>query len=378
MGCGIHAIRDAFQHTRSGLSNRPWFDSNLDTWLGVVQELDSSTRRLEPMWHSRNNLLAELGAQQDDFVRQVAGASERFGAHRIGLAMGTSTSSIGRSEQGYRHLDDSGCFTAEFRQPAVHNPHAPGAFVQQLLQISGPSCTISTACSSSAKAFATAARWLELDLADAVVVGGVDSLCQSVIYGFNSLQLIDSELCRPFDVQRGGINLGEAAGYVLLSREPLDDQGIRLLGYGESSDAYHMSSAHPEGLGAELAMQAAIERSGLQFEQLDYVNLHGTGTQANDEIESKVSHRLFAPRTRASSTKGWTGHTLGAAGICEAIIAIDAIATGTVPGNINTSEPLTNIAAHLQLTSSANPVRYAMSNSFGFGGNNCSLIFGAA
>jgi len=377
IGSGLDAVRKSITDNRTGLSNEAWFDCELDTWLGRVQELDSAHPELPPEWQSRNNRLAHAGVRQDEFSQHVAAAIERFGAGRIGLAVGTSTSSIGRSEQGYRHLDENSRFPPEFRQREVHNPHAPGAFLQQLLGIDGPASTISTACSSSAKVFATAARWLELNICDAVVVGGVDSLCQSVIYGFNSLQLIANDLCKPFDRHRSGINLGEAAGFALLSREPLDDSGIRLLGYGESSDAHHMSSPHPEGLGAELAMQAAIKRSELEFKQLGYVNLHGTGTRVNDSIESRICLKLLAADTLVSSTKGWTGHTLGAAGICEAILTINALCSGVLPGNINTSDPLAEISSQLLLETTTRQIRYAMSNSFGFGGNNCSLVFGA-
>jgi 3-oxoacyl-[acyl-carrier-protein] synthase-1 len=378
LGAGIAATRESISQNRSGLSNDKWYDSELDTWLGRVRPLDESDIPVEPEWRSRNNRLAKLGAEQDDFGPQLAASIVRFGADRIGLVCGTSTSSIGRSEEGYRQLIDGDRFAPDFRQEHVHNPHAPGAYLNQLLGIAGPCLTISTACSSSGKAFAAAARWLELNLVDAVVVCGVDSLCQSVIYGFNSLQLVDTELCRPFDQQRGGINLGEAAGFVLLSREDLGNSQAKLLGYGESSDAFHMSSAHPEGLGAELAMRASMGRANLRFSELDYINLHGTGTRANDDIESRICNKLLTDNVRASSTKGWTGHTLGAAGICEAVLTIDAITTGILPGNINTQTPEQNIASNLILETTSGNIRHAMSNSFGFGGNNCSLIFGAA
>jgi 3-oxoacyl-[acyl-carrier-protein] synthase-1 len=182
--------------------------------------------------------------------------------------------------------------------------------------------------------------------------------------------------CRPFDRNRDGINLGEAAGFALLMRNPDSAPRVSLLGYGESCDAYHMSSAHPDGLGAELAMQAAIARSGLSFGDIGYVNMHGTGTRSNDDIEARVCARLFPDTVPVSSTKGWTGHTLGAAGITEAIIAMDALTVGLLPGNLNTENPEPDIAAHLLLENREARIATAMSNSFGFGGNNCSLIFG--
>jgi 3-oxoacyl-[acyl-carrier-protein] synthase-1 len=380
-GVGMDAIRASISKHRSGLSNAEWYDCELDTWLGRVKALDMPdvvSSKLPPEWESRNNRLADLGVMQDDFPAAVAKAISAFGAQRCALIIGTSTSSIGRTEQAYRQLEEGGHFPSAFRQEHIHNPHAPAAFLAERLGTAGPNMTISTACSSSAKVFAAATRWLEQGIADAVIVGGVDSLCQSVIYGFNSLQLVDSEACKPFDMNRNGISLGEAAGFMLLTREPLDDSGIRLLGYGESSDAYHMSSAHPDGLGAELAMHAAIERSGLDYDQLDYVNLHGTGTRTNDHIEGRVCSRLLARRTLCSSTKSWTGHTLGAAGITEAVLTIDAMRTGVVPGCLNTTNPESALADQLALDNLNVEIQFAMSNSFGFGGNNCSLVFGRA
>ena len=381
LGVGMDSQRAKIARGETGLSNAEWYDCSLDTWLGRVKSVDDAPVGLPAEWESRNNRLAELGLQQDGFLTAVAAMSNKWGAHRCGLALGTSTSSIGRTEEGYRQLDADGRFPPAFRQTSIHNPHAPGAYVAQRLGLTGPVATISTACSSSAKAFAAAERWLRLGLADAVVVGGVDSLCQSVIHGFNSLQLVDSNLCRPFDTGREGINLGEAAGFALLTRaasDAEDDTDVQLRGYGESSDAHHMSSAHPDGLGAELAMTAALKKAGLAFSEIDYVNLHGTGTRTNDDIEGRLCARLLDERTVCSSTKGYTGHTLGAAGICEAILTIDALRQGVAPGNINVREPEPVLADRLITTNHAAELRHAMSNSFGFGGNNCSLIFAKA
>ena len=220
---------------------------------------------------------------------------------------------------------------------------------------------------------ATAERWLEQGLVDAVGVGGADSLCLSVIYGFHSLQLVAPEACKPFDQERRGISLGEAAGFALLSRSPSD---VRLAGCGESCDAYHMSSAHPEGLGAKLSMQRALDRAGFTMADIDYVNLHGTGTRANDATEGKVCAELASGNTLFSATKGWTGHTLGAAGIVEAVLAINALQTGFVPGTLNTHMPEAELEVLLESTTTS--VRTVLTNSFGFGGNNCSVILAAA
>jgi len=245
------------------------------------------------------------------------------------------------------------------------------------LGLLGPRVTISAACASSAKVFATAQRWLNQGLVDACVVGGADSLCLSVIYGFHSLQLVAIDACRPFDADRTGISLGEAAGFALLERSPSGSghaQELQLLGVGESCDAYHMSSAHPDGLGARLSMQRALESADLGMQDIDYINLHGTGTRANDATESKVCSDLMREKTLASATKSWTGHTLGAAGIVEAILCLDALKTGFVPGTRNTRSIEDNFP--LLLDSCEVNISTALSNSFGFGGSNCSLVFG--
>ena len=296
-----------------------------------------------------------------------------YGAGRCGLVLGTSTSGIDRTELAYRSLDATGRFAPHFHQPAVHNPHVPTSFAAEYLGVRGPSHTVSAACASSAKVFSTGKRWLEQGTVDAVVVGGADSLCLSVIQGFHSLQLVSPEPCRPFAVNRQGISLGEAAGFVLLTRERTDGS-LRLLGVGESCDAYHMSSAPPDGAGARLAMERALQDAGFGMGQIDYVNLHGTGTRANDEIEGRVCGALIPRGTLASGTKGWTGHALGAAGIVEVVLCLEALATGLVPGTRNTSEPDTPF--DLLLENVERSIGTALTNSFGFGGNNCSVVLG--
>jgi len=344
--------------------------------FGKVADLNDCRVQIDPTYESRNNLLAALGLAKDGFIDEVNNAKERFGADRCAVVLGTSTSSIGRTEAAFAQLTEKGEFAPEFQQPDVHHPHATAAFIARYLGITGVNMTISTACSSSAKTFACASRWLESGIADAVIVGGVDSLCLSVIHGFHSLQLVSSAPCQPFDKQRSGINLGEAAGYALLTRAEENSRHILLLGYGESCDAYHMSSAHPEGLGARIAMDAAISRSGLTYDHIGYINMHGTGTRSNDDIEARVCASLFPDSVPASSTKGWTGHTLGAAGITESVIAMDTLQTGMLPGTLNTREPEPVFSGNLLLENRETEVRTVMSNSFGFGGNNCSLIFG--
>ena len=377
-GTGIDALRASLSSRTSGLRLNDFPECDIETWIGRVPgvediSLPSDAEHLQ----SRNNQLAWLGLQQDGLLDAVGELSTRLGAERIGVIMGTSTSSIGRTEEAYRQLEPSGEMSQEYRQPGVHNLHSPGIFVARVTQLKGPAITLSTACSSSAKIFASASRWIRQGLVDAVLVGGVDSLCLSILYGFNSLELVSKNPCRPFDRRRDGINIGEAAGYALLLREDLaTDAEIEVLGYGESSDAHHMSRPHPEGKGAIFAMDRALERAALPAASIDYINLHGTASKANDLIETYALAERFADKTPVSSTKGWTGHSLGAAGILEAVIAMDTIKTGVIPGTLNCEEPDPAFRFPVLMDNLSQPVKYTMTTSFGFGGSNAALIFG--
>ena len=375
LGRGRDAQRHALRDRRSGLRRNDFGDAPLDTWIGRVDGLeDAALPREFAQWECRNNRLAWLALQQDDVLARVGALRDRHGATRVAIVVGTSTSSIGATEEAYARLDAEGRFPADLRRPIVHTPHSLGAFLQAATGLRGPCVTLATACSSSAKVFAQAARLIHAGVVDAALVGGVDTLCGSVLYGFNSLGLVSKAPCRPFDVARNGLSIGEAGGFAVLER---DGVGPWLLGYGESSDAHHMSSPHPEGLGARLAMQAALERAGLSPNVVDYINLHGTATPKNDEIEAGAIAALFPATTSASSTKAWTGHTLGAAGIVESVVAMDTLATGLVPGSLNCDVPDPACGPQLQRDNLQRGVRIAMNNSFGFGGNNCSLVFGA-
>lgn len=377
-GVGLAAMHDSIASQHSGLKPNDLQGCDLETWVGRVNSLEAIS--LPPQLaqlQSRDNQLAWLGLQQDGILESLAQLAGQIGADRIGVIMGTSTSSIGRSEEAYTRLLPSGLISEEYRQPEVYSLHAPGAFVSAATGLQGPSMTISTACSSSAKVFASAMRWINHGLVDAVLVGGVDSLCMSVLYGFNSLELLSSSICRPFDKRRDGINIGEGCGYVILAREEvLPDAELALLGYGESSDAYHMSHPHPEGRGAVTAMDQALERSQIAASAIDYVNLHGTASQANDRIEAYALAQRFSGRTLASSTKSWTGHTLGAAGILEAVITLQALRHGLIPGTLNFEEADPDSAFDVLTENVHKPISNAMSNSFGFGGNNAVLVFG--
>ena len=373
VGVGKAPLLAALEHSRSGLRANDFGPKPLPTWIGRVEGLEAM--RLPDRlagWDCRNNRLAWLGLQADGFMDSVADARRRHGPSRIALILGTSTSSIGETEEAYTRLE-GGAFPADQQRPKVHTPHSLTMFVQEALALEGPAETISTACSSSAKVFASAERLIRLGLVDAAVVGGVDTLCGSVLFGFNSLELVSPQPCRPFDAERNGISLGEGAGFALIERGP---GRLELLGYGEASDAHHMSTPHPEGLGAEKALDDALARAGLQADAIDYINMHGTASAKNDEVEGALVARRFPATTHASSTKGFTGHTLGAAGIVEAVISLLSIETGLKPGTVNTATLDTGCGPQIRLQPERGEVRYALSNSFGFGGNNCSLVFG--
>jgi 3-oxoacyl-[acyl-carrier-protein] synthase-1 len=378
-GRGADAFARALMLRKSGLVENNFGPAPLPCWIGQVAGLDEIALPAQfANWDSRNHRLAWLGLNQDRFHEQALAAIERYGAARIALVLGTSTSSIDETERAYRELDADGHMSAAQRKSRVHQTHALGEFVQTALGLAGPCLTIATACSSSAKVFASAERLLRAGLADAAIVGGVDSLCGSVLYGFNSLQLVSSQPCRPFDMERSGLSLGEAAGFALLESITVDKSAPRLIGYGESADAHHMSAPHPQGLGAQRALHDALARAAITPADVDYINLHGTASRQNDEVEAKLIARAFPATTLASSTKGWTGHTLGAAGIVEAVVTLLAIERGLAPGTLNAESLDPACGPQIIIDNRERGVRVALSNSFGFGGNNCCLAFAAA
>lgn len=374
-GRGREALLRALRTRRSGLRANDFEAAPVRSWIGRVDGLEQEPlpARFEN-WECRNNRLAWIGLQQDGFTAAVARARARYGAHRVAVLLGTSTSSIGETEDAYRVLLREGRFPVHAHRPNVHTPHSTGDFLMHALELTGYSCTVATACSSSAKVFAQAQRLIHCGVVDAAVVGGVDSLCGSVLYGFNSLQLLSPDPCRPFDAARSGINLGEAAGFALLERG--GEQGVWMLGYGESSDAHHMSSPHPDGVSVRAAIAEALARARIAAEDVDYINLHGTASLKNDEVEAAAIRDLFPSRTHAGSTKGWTGHTLGAAGIVEAVISLLALEHGHLPGTLNTTHLDAACGPQIRMASAQGEVRRAMSLSFGFGGSNGVIVFG--
>ena len=380
IGRGLDQTLDALHQHRSGLAPCAFDTVDLATFVGEVAGVDAVQLPAKLAdFDCRNNRLALLGLTQDGFAEAVHAARAKYGAQRIGVFLGTSTSGILQTELAYRRRDPvTGALPADFIYATTHNTFSVADFTRHYFDLSGPAVVVSSACSSSAKVFASARRMMAAGLIDAAVVGGVDSLCLTTLYGFNSLGLMSEQACRPFDAQRNGISIGEAAAFALLERTPeqLDDAAVLLLGIGESSDAYHMSSPHPDGLGARMAMQDALKMAGLQPTGIDYINLHGTATATNDAVEGKAVAALFGPHTPCSSTKGATGHTLGAAGAVEAVICALALQHGLLPGGLGTQQLDPTLDIDYLLDNRERPAARVLSNSFGFGGTNCSLIFG--
>ena len=376
LGHGREASLAALRLGRSGLRACDLPEAPLSTWIGRVEGVESVILPAALAgFDCRNNRLALLGLEQDGFVGAVSNAAARYGAERVAVFAGTSTSGIAETEAAYRDLADER-LPASFNYYKSHSLYSLAEFSRRLLGLAGPALTVSTACSSSAKIFAMAHRYISMGLCDAAVVVGVDSLCLTTLYGFRSLELVSSDPCRPWDENRNGISIGEGAGFALLERAEPGEAALSLCGYGESSDAYHMSTPHPQGLGAAMAMRQALERAALQPAQIDYLNLHGTSTPANDVSEDAAVLIALGDRTACSSTKGATGHTLGAAGITEALICCLSIEQGFIPGSVNTLQLDLALRARIIRQTQNQPVRYAMTNSLGFGGSNCSLVFG--
>lgn len=332
-----------------------------------------------PLQHAtRNNqmLLAAIEEIEADLHEAIA----RFGRSRIGVVMGTSTTGIQEATQGITDLVREGQLPSSY-----HYGHqelsAPASFLSERLQLSGPSYSISTACTSSARALLSAKRLLDAGLCDAVICGGVDTLCDLTLQGFSALEATSERICNPFSVNRDGINIGEAAAVFLMTQESAP---VALLGAGASSDAHHISAPDPQGLGAIEAMRKALSSAATQAEQIGYLNLHGTATRHNDAMESLAVAAVFPSGVPCSSSKPLTGHTLGAAGALEAafcwLVLSEHNPAGLLPphrwdGQQDTELPRMELIAAGTTMAAAGP-RRMMTNSFAFGGNNISLILG--
>ena len=382
LGAGEAATVSALRQGRSGLVPSVFDAASVRTYVGEVSGLDAlSLPDGLAGFDCRNNRLAAMALEQNGFRQAVEAACERYGAHRIGLFVGTSTSGLLQSELAYHRRDPTtGALPADFDYARTHNFYSLGEFVRTYLKLKGPSFVVSAACATTAKVFGNAARMIAAGVCDAAIVGGTDTLCGTTLHGFRSLNLLSDEPCRPFDAERSGISIGEAAAFVLLEKSPANDHpdAVLMLGVGESSDAFHMSSPHPDGTGARMAMEAALQAASLTPAQIDYINLHGTATFVGDATEDRAIAELFGSRVPCSSTKGYTGHTLGAAGVLEALISYLSILHGFVPGSPHTRTIDPSFKSQFVLETTALRVDRILSNSFGFGGVNCSLLFGRA
>lgn len=358
--------------TPSGVQPEPWRGRTLH--LGRVRQPlqlpDATAQR------SRNNAL--LLAALQPIRAAVDTARERFGPLRVAIVLGTSTSGVGESEAAWAHRHAQGALPAwhDVRQQEIGSG---ASLLAAELGVLGPAYVISTACSSSAKALASAARLLQAGLADAVVCGGADSLCDFTIAGFAALEAVSDARCNPMSAHRCGINIGEAGALFLMTRERSGDgPAIRLAGWGETSDAHHISAPEPSGRGAEAAMRAALDMAGLAPADIGYLNLHGTATPHNDAMESEAVARVFGLDTPCSSTKPLTGHTLGAAGALEAAIGwLTLQGDGALPvhhfdGARDTALPAIRLVQPGERLAAA--PRAVLSNSFAFGGSNAALV----
>jgi len=344
--------------------------------LGAVTAALPAIDDLPRYLRSRNNALLRLALME---IRPAVDAViARHGRHRVAVVLGTSTSGIGEGERAQRHFETHGAWPVDYDY-LQQEMASPAHFLAHELGTNGPTHVISTACSSSAKALAAGARLLNAGLADAVVAGGADSLCAFTVAGFSALESVSATRCNPFSGNRRGINIGEGAALFLMSR---DESAVRLAGWGESSDAHHMSAPDPSGQGAADAIRQALQRAQLDAAAIDYINLHGTATQHNDAMESVVVAELFGADVPTSSTKPLTGHTLGAAGAIEAGLSWLALAEnprGLLPphwwdGIADATLPTLRFAQPGEV--SARRLRHVLSQSFAFGGSNAALVLG--
>lgn len=321
-------------------------------------------------WSIRQLRIGWLAYQE--ISSTVTAAVERCGAHRVGAVFGTSTGGIAHTEDAFFEWRESAALPADYSLDA-HSFHAIGRVLKEQGGWTGPTYVVSTACSSSAKVFSSARRLLRSGHCDAVVVGGVDSLALTTVRGFQSLGAASSSACRPFCADRDGMNVGEGAALLVLER---DRPGhAQLVGVGESNDAFHMSAPDPEGRGAILAMQAALDDAGLQPQQIDYVNAHGTGTKRNDVAEAGAIAQVLGRSVPVVSTKSYTGHMLGAGSATEAVFAIAALEQQWIPGNLRLQPVDPEIVLNLPEQTLETRVDHVLSNSFAFGGSNVSLVF---
>ncbi|WP_233267329.1 beta-ketoacyl-[acyl-carrier-protein] synthase family protein [Paraglaciecola sp. L3A3] len=365
--------KNLFAGSQAGMVERTDLLNHGNIYVGQVSATLPDLSHFPKHFQSRNNQLALMAYQQIESI--VDDLKAEYSAHRIGVILGSSTSGIAQGEEAMLYRVEQGNFPDSYDYQ-VQELSNPAEFISEYAGIQGYVSVISTACSSSAKTFITAAEMIHAGLLDAVIVGGVDSLCGMTVNGFSALESTSSAICNPSSVNRDGINIGEAAALAVVSGKK---SAIKLCGGGESSDAHHMSAPHPEGQGAMVAMQQAINNAGLSADNIDYINLHGTATPKNDEMEAIAVSSIFTDKPYVSSTKGYTGHTLGAAGATEIAFCYLALQQQKMPEHLwdgaeDPAMPTLNwVSKRSNLTKR---LRYCLSNSFAFGGNNVSLVIG--
>ena len=373
LGSNRGAVRDALFAGRDGLT-----PTNLPVpFETVVGRLDAELPELpsdaQP-WSTRSAQIAAM------LLADLSGPLERMRARwrpeRIGILMGTSTAGADVTEAAYRDFVHNGALPDGYDLWRHHTYGAILEVVRRLTGAEGPAWMHSTACTSSAKPLASARRLIRAGIIDAAIVGGIDTLCAMTLSGFHCLGALSGTPCRPFGEGRTGINIGEGGAILLVERE--GDGEALLEAVGESSDAYHISAPHPQGLGATLAMQRALEEAGVSAADVDHINAHGTGTPLNDSAESAAIVEVFGTEIPVVSTKSYTGHTLGAAGATEAAISLLTILEGRAPASLRLDPKDEKIAVNVLSEQLSGSFRRVLSNSFAFGGNNVSVLLGAA
>ncbi|MCA9514252.1 MAG: beta-ketoacyl-ACP synthase [Myxococcales bacterium] len=369
LGASREAVLDALAAGRTGLAPATLplpFETAAGAVTAALPELPAA---LAPWSTKVARMAAHLVAGIEP---ALAKARERWRPERIAVLMGTSTAGAEATEQAYKTYVEEGALPADYDFRRQHTYGAVLHVVGELAGARGPAWMVSTACTSSAKPFASAQRLIAAGLIDAAIVGGIDTLCAMTLQGFHSLGALDSRPCRPFSTERAGISIGEGGALVLVERD--GDARALVEGVGESSDAYHISAPHPEGQGATDAMARALAQAGVAPGDIDHVNAHGTGTRLNDTAEAKAIAGLFGGDVPVVSTKGYTGHTLGAAGATEVAMALFAIEEGFVPASLGAEDKDPAIALTIPTATTRGRFRRVLSNSFAFGGNNVSVI----
>lgn len=376
LGADRAQVRDTlFADVPGGLRDNPDLLPGRTLALGEVAGALPSMDDLALPLRGRNNALLRAACRQ--IQPQVQAAVARYGPARMAVVVGTSTSGIGESENALRHHRRQGDWPQDFHY-GQQEMGTPAEFLRREIGATGPAWTLSTACSSSAKALMSAARLLRSGAVDAVLAGGADSMCRFTVAGFSALESVSAARCNPFSRNRSGINIGEGAALFLMTREPA---AVRLAGWGESSDAHHMSAPDPQGRGAIDALRQALQRAGLVAAQIDYLNLHGTATPHNDAMESRAVAEVLGTQVPASSTKPLSGHTLGASGAIEAALCWLTLADNPerrLPPHWWDGQADPELPALALVAPGARaprPPRHALSNSFAFGGSNAVLAF---